>query len=126
MNITLWIIAWLVAVSALASGLSKLAMSREQLAAKGMGWVNDFSPAAVKGIGVLEVLAAIGLVVPALVGKAQVMVPVAAVGLALLMAGAITVHLRRHEPKVITSSVVLLLLAAVLAWARFGPQSFTS
>lgn len=126
MNITLWIIAWLVAASALASGLFKFAMSRAQLAAKGMDWVNDFSPAAVKGIGALEILAAVGLIVPALVGKAQVLVPIAAVGLALLMAGAITVHLRRHEPKVMASSVVLLVLAVVLAWARFGPHSFTS
>lgn len=125
MNILLWIITWLLAASFLASGLSKLAMDRTKLAGIGMEWAKDLSAPAVKTIGVLEILAAIGLIVPALAGTAQLLVPLAAVGLVLLMAGAIIVHLRRHEPKVMVSAVVLLALAVVVAVGRFGPQSFT-
>jgi DoxX-like family len=73
------------------------------LAAFGMGWVEDFSPGAVKSIGTLEVLAAVGLILPAALGIAPVLVPLAAVGLAVLMAGAIITHLRRHEAQVIAS-----------------------
>jgi hypothetical protein len=91
-----------------------------------MGWVNDFSTPAVNTIGILEILAAIGLIVPALAGTAQFLVPVAAVGLVLLMLGAMVVHLRRHEAKDMVSGIVLLALAVVVAWGRFGPQSFTS
>jgi uncharacterized membrane protein YphA (DoxX/SURF4 family) len=125
MNIALWIIAGLLAVAFLASGAVKLARPKEKLAALGMGWVEDFSAGAVKAIGTLEVLAAVGLILPAALGIAPVLVPLAAVGLVVLMAGAIITHLRRHEAQVIASPMALLALAVLVAWGRFGPQSFT-
>ena len=64
MNVVLWIIAGLLAVAFLGAGLSKLLQPKEKLAAT-MGWVEDFSPGTIKLIGALEVLAAIGLVLPA-------------------------------------------------------------
>jgi hypothetical protein len=41
------------------------------------------------------------------------------------MAGAIITHLRRHENQAIVTNLVLLAVAAFLAWGRFGPQPFT-
>jgi uncharacterized membrane protein YphA (DoxX/SURF4 family) len=125
MNIALWIVAGLLAVAFLASGIMKLTWPKEKLAAVGMGWVEDFSAGAVKAIGTLEVLAAVGLILPAALDIAPVLVPLAAVGLVVLMAGATIVHLRRHEAKVIASPMALLALAVLVAWGRFGPQSFT-
>lgn len=120
MNVTLWIIAGLLAAAFLASGLSKLAWSKAKLAASGMGVVEDFSPGAVKTIGVLEVLAAVGLILPALLDIAPVLVPLAAVGLVLMMAGAIVTHIRRHEAQVIAMPVLLLVLSGFVAWGRFA------
>jgi hypothetical protein len=40
------------------------------------------------------------------------------------MAGAALTHLRRKEPPAIAINLVLLVLAAVVAWGRFGPYSF--
>ncbi|MEU8800562.1 DoxX family protein [Spirillospora sp. NPDC048819] len=125
MNIALWTIAALLAVIFLASGAVKLARSKEQLVASGMGAVEDFSPGAVRTIGVLETLAAIGLIVPAAVDVAPVMVPVAAVGVALLMVGAAVVHFRRSEVQGVAATTLFLALAAFVAWGRFGPESFT-
>ncbi len=125
MNIALWSIAGLLAVASLASGAMKLARPKEKLAALGMGWVEDSSAGTVKAIGTLEVLAAVGLILPAALDIAPVLVPLAAVGLVLLMAGAIITHLRRHEARVIASPIALLALAVLVAWGRFGPQSFT-
>jgi uncharacterized membrane protein YphA (DoxX/SURF4 family) len=125
MNIALWIIAGLLAVAVLASGAMKLARPKEKLAAFGMGWVEDFSAGAVKAIGALEVLAAVGLILPAALGIAPVLVPLAAVGLVVLMVGAIITHLGRHEAQVTASPMALLALAVLVAWGRFGPQSFT-
>ncbi len=125
MNIALWIIAGLLAVAFLASGAMKLSQPKEKLAALGMGWVEDSSAGTVKAIGILEVLAAVGLILPAALDIAPVLVPLAAVGLVLLMAGAIITHLRRHEARVIASPIALLALAVLVAWGRFGPQSFT-
>jgi DoxX-like family len=119
-NIALWIIAGLLAVIFLAGGVVKLIQPEEKLAASGMGFVEDFSPAAVKGIGLLEVLAAVGLILPATVDVAPVLVPLAAVGLVLLMAGAMITHLRRHETKAIVVNLAFLALAALVAWGRFS------
>lgn len=124
MNVVLWIIAGLLAVAFLGAGLTKLVQSPAKLKASGMGWVDDFSPGAVKAIGALEVLGALGLILPAALDIAPVLVPVAALGLFLMMAGAAVVHVRRKETKTMAPSVVLGVLSLVLAILRFGPYSF--
>jgi uncharacterized membrane protein YphA (DoxX/SURF4 family) len=125
MNIALWIIAGLLAVVFLAGGAAKLIQPKEKLAASGLGFVEDVRAGTVKAIGTLEVLAAVGLILPAALDIAPVLVPLAAVGLVLLMVGAIITHLRRHEVKAIVVNLVVLALAVLVAWGRFGPQSFT-
>ena len=125
MNIALWTVACLLAVAFLASGIMKLVQPRDKLAASGMGWAEDFSPAAVKTIGALEILAAVGLVVPALLDVVPVLVPLASTGLALLMVGALIVHLRRRESPALVVNLALIALAGFVAWGRFGPESFT-
>ena len=126
MNLTLWIIAGLLAAIFLAGGVGKLIMPKEKIAATPLGgWVEDFSAGSVKAIGALEIPAAVALVLPAAVDIAPVLVPLAAVGLVLLMAGAAIVHLRRHEFKVIAANLAYLALAGFVTWGRFGPESFT-
>ena len=126
MNIALWIVAGLLAVAYLASGVGKLIVPREKLATfRGAGWVEDFSPGAIKAIGALEVLAAIGLILPAALDIAPVLVPLAAVGLVSIMAGAVLTRIRRHETGPMVADMVYLTLAALVAWGRFGPESFT-
>ncbi|HEX6360616.1 DoxX family protein [Actinophytocola sp.] len=126
MNVVLWIIAGLLAAAFLAAGVMKATQPKDKLAASGMGWAEDFSPGTLKAIGVLEVLAAIGLILPAVLDIAPVLVPLAALGLVLMMIGAVVVHARRRENQAIPINLVLLVLAAVVAWGRFGPQSFTA
>ncbi|MET7400196.1 DoxX family protein [Dactylosporangium sp. NPDC005572] len=123
MNIGLWIIAVLVAASFLFSGVFKLALPREKYIAA-QPWAGDAPHWAPKVIGVLEVLGAIGVILPAVVNVAPTLVPLAATGLALVMAGAVVMHLRRGEFPALAPSGVLLILAAVVAWGRFGPYAF--
>src|SRR5262245_45610728 len=126
MNIALWIVAVLLAVAFLASGVGKLILPKERLAARGLEYVEDFSAGTIKAIGALEVLAAVGLILPAALDIAPVLVPLAAVGLVLLMVGAIITHVRRHDgAQAIVVNLVLLALAAFVAWGRLGPWSFT-
>lgn len=125
MSVALWIIAGLLAMAFLASGAVKLIQSKEKLAASGMSVLEDFTAGTVKAIGALEVLAAVGLILPAVLDIAPVLVPLAATGLVLLMAGAIITHLRRHEARAIVVPLALLALAVLVAWGRLGPHAFT-
>lgn len=124
MNIVLWIVAAVLAVIFAAAGVMKATRPKEALATSGLAWVEDFSASAVKAIGAIELLAALGLVLPAAVNIAPVLVPLAATGLALAMLIAIVIHARRREPQAIIINVVLLALAAFVAWGRFGPYAF--
>jgi hypothetical protein len=96
-----------------------LVQPKEKLAASGWAWVEDFGAGSVRAIGTLKVLAAVGLILPAVLDIAPVMVPLAAVGWVLLMGGAIITHLRRHEAQAIVVNLVLLAMAAFVAWGHF-------
>ncbi|MFI9604704.1 DoxX family protein [Streptomyces sp. NPDC052043] len=124
MNIALWIIAAVLGTACLAGGVLKLSRPTEKLAAAGLAWAEDLGTGPVKSLGVLEVLVGVGLILPAALDIAPVLVPLAAVGLMLLMGGAAVLHIRRHEPQAIVVSTVLLVVAGVVVWGRFGPYAF--
>jgi hypothetical protein len=125
MNLALWIVAGLLATVFLLAGSTKLFIPRHKLAtAPGGGWVNDFSAGFVKALGAVEILGAVGLILPAALDIAPLLVPLAAVGLAAIMAGAANVTFRRHESMHALLNLAYLALAAFLAWGRFGPESF--
>lgn len=124
MDVALWIATGLLAVAMLGAGLMKLTQPKPKLVSSGQGWAADFPDAGVKSIGGLEVLAAIGLVVPALLDVATVLVPLAAAGVVLLMVGAAVTHARRGESPNIVANLVLGGLALLIAVNRFGAHSF--
>ena len=126
MNTALWIVAGLLAPVLLIS-TSKMVVPRERIAAVGHAgeWVLDFSPGALRAIGTLELLAAAGLILPAVLDIAPVLVPVTAGCVALLFTGAATMRLRRGERATIVPDLVYLALAVFVAWGRFGPEPFT-
>jgi len=118
MNTAIWIAQALLALVFLGAGVSKLTMPYEKQAER-MGYVKDFSPGAIRTIGVLEVLGALGVVLPALTGIMPWLTPTAGIGLGLVMVGAIATHLRRKEYPLILVNLVLLALAALVAYGRF-------
>ena len=118
MNVAVWIVQILLALAFGAAGIMKITQPREKLATN-MKWVEDFAPNTVKGIGTLELLAAIGLILPFLTGILPVLTPLAAVGLVLTMIGAIITHIRRGESPMVVVNLVLLVLAAFVAYGRF-------
>ncbi len=122
MNTALWIAASLLAALNLAVGVLKLTQPREKLA-ESMAWADHFSDNAVRAVGALEVLGAVGLILPAVTGIAPVLVPLAATGLALMQVGAAVVN-ARYEPNRIPLNIALILLALFVAWGRFGAYPF--
>jgi hypothetical protein len=70
-------------------------------------------------IGILEVLGAVGLILPALTDILPILTPLVAVGLTLTMVGAAITHFRRGEYPNITMNLVLMALALFIAYGRF-------
>ena len=118
MNTVLWILQGLLAFVFVASGGMKVVRTKAQLKAMPqMGWADDFSEPQIKAIGLVEVIGAVGLVLPWALGILPILTPIAAAGLAVIMGGAAATHLRRKEPAV--PPMVLAVLAAGVAIGRF-------
>ncbi len=118
MNVAVWIVQILLGLAFGMAGLMKIIQPREKLQTN-MKWVEDFAPNTIKGIGTLEFLGAVGLILPFLTGIVPVLTPLAAVGLILVMVGAIITHIRRGESPMAVINLVLLVLAAFVAYGRF-------
>jgi DoxX-like family len=126
MNRALWIAAALLALVAIVGGISKAFVPKEKLAEHHGGeWTRDFNSRFVKTLGVLELAAAIGLILPAVLDIAPIMVPVTAGCWVLLMVGAMITHARLGQFKFALLNSVYLALAAFIAWGRFGRWRFT-
>lgn len=126
MNTTLWIIAGILAAGFVVGGTALLALPREKYRALGANqhWVDDFTDGHLKTIGTIKLIGAIGLVLPAALGIAPVLVPLAACGLMLFMAGAATTRLRRNEWRYLAGDIAFITVFGFLAWGRFGLQPF--
>jgi hypothetical protein len=115
MKVAYWIVAGLLALLYLYSGGIKAVRSKDQLRPM-MAWVDSMPLRLVRVIGVLEVLGALGLILPPLTGIAEWLALAAAVGFVGIQIGGITLHVRRGETKVIGLNIALLLMAAAAAW----------
>ena len=118
MILALWIIQVLLALT-FANAASRKLVRQKGKPSKSMAWREDFSRGAVRLVGVLELLGAVGLLVPALTGVLPWLTPLAAAGLALILLGAALVHVRRGENGVIPVIAVLMVLALFVAYGRF-------
>lgn len=124
MDIALWVVAGLFGTGFVAGGAVKLAWRYERFA-DATGWAHDFTPGKVRAMGVLEILGGLGMTLPALVGVLPGLVPLAASGMALYMAGAGTERVRRSEWTLLLGDVAFLAAMLFVAWGRFAAVPFT-
>ncbi len=125
MNLALWIVAGLLALVALVGGITKTFLPKATLAAtSGGSWTAPVPAGLVKALGLAELAAAAGLILPAALGIAPIMVPVTAVCWVLLMIGATLTHYRQGEPNLVAVNVIYLALAVFVAWGRCGVEAF--
>jgi uncharacterized membrane protein YphA (DoxX/SURF4 family) len=123
METALWIVQALLAAIFLVTGTTKLTQPRLKMAAGPMRWASDVTDAQFRAIGLVEVAGAIGLILPAALGIAPLLVPLAAVGLVLVMVGAIRTHVRYSETDRLAVPIAVLALAVFVAVAGFGTYS---
>jgi len=101
-------------------GLLKLTLSYAKYTSfPGVSWSKDFKPEHIRVIGVLEVSGGVGLTVPLFLHSLTMLTPLAAVGVALYMAGAMATHLRRSEyPHMVGILMFFLGPALFVAYGR--------
>ncbi len=76
-------------------------------------------------IGIAEVLAAVGLILPGLTRIMPGLVPAAAVGIMVVMVSATIFHLSRGEYGAAATTFVLLLIATFVAYGRWRRHPIT-
>jgi len=114
-NVVLWVIQTLLAMLFLFSGGVKLAMPIEPMA-KQAGLPGTF----LRFIGVVEVLGAIGLILPGILRIRTVLTPLAAAGLVIIMIGATVIMFRVNGAVQALTPAVVGVLAAFVAYGRWG------
>jgi len=119
MNGILWTLQVLLALLFLGSGIAKSLMSKERMLATGQTGAAAMPVGFVRFIAACEILGAVGLVAPGAFGIFPELTPLAAIGFAVIMAGAGVVHYRIHEFRPIVVNAVLLCLCILIAYKRW-------
>ncbi len=102
----------------LTAGFMKISRPKEALAEQ-MAWVEDFGQGVIRLIGAYEIVAALALLLPVLIGVLPWLAPVAGAALALDLIAAAFVHARWNEFQMIPINVILLVLAVLVAYGLF-------
>lgn len=122
LNIVLWVIQVLLAVMFVMAGVMKL--FQYEKAKEALPWVKEYPKGFVTLVGLVDLLGGVGVILPALTGILTWLTPVAALGIAVLMVVAAAFHARRGENQAIGLNVVLLVLAAFVAYGRWFLRPF--
>jgi hypothetical protein len=118
MNIVLWIIQILLALLFLFAGLTKLLPIIQMPPPPPNMWIPPMW--FLKFIGVCEVLGALGLVLPGLFHRQQYLTVLAAIGLTILMIGAVVVSVMTMGVAAGLTPLIVGVLCAFVAYGRRG------
>lgn len=116
LHITLWIVQILLAGMFLMAGVMKTFTPIDELSLT-LPYAGDME-FLIRFIGLTELAAGIGLILPAALRIKPRLTWLAAAGIALIMLLALIFHLMRGEVSVIGTNIVLGMLAVFVAWGR--------
>jgi putative oxidoreductase len=117
LHVTLWVVQVLLAAFFLMAGINH-GLKPIAEAAQSSPWITGIPVWLARFIGFAELAGAVGVVLPAATRVLPWLTPLAAAGLAVIMALAVPFHVLRGEASVVAFNVVPALLAAFVAWAR--------
>ncbi|MBL0740576.1 DoxX family protein [Chryseolinea lacunae] len=117
-HIGLWVVQVLLAINLVWAAMVKLFQPIEQLSAM-WPWTGQVSVALVKFTGLVDLMGAVGLILPALLRVKPTLIPITALFMIVLMVCASIFHIARGEASLIGVNVVVAVLAAFVAWGRF-------
>ena len=123
MNIVLWVLQFLLGIYFLLIGVMHFIIP-PGLPAQ-MSWMYELPPVLHWVSGIAEILAGLGLILPAVTRIQTRLVPLAAGGLVLTMIGALAWHATRGEMQNVGFNVMLAILAAFVAYGRWRLHPLT-
>lgn len=82
-------------------------------------WAGEVPVVLVKLTGLIDVVGAAGLILPAVLRVKPKLTPVAAIGIIILMVCAGIFHITRGEASQIGVNIVFAAIAAFIAWGRW-------
>ncbi|MEW6469852.1 MAG: DoxX family protein [Bacteroidota bacterium] len=118
MNVALWIAQLALAAMFIMSGFTKVTMPLDKLMIQ-LPWVKDVPADLVRFIGLAELIGGAGVLLPSFFPVKPVLVPLAAMGLCVIMLLAAVFHITRGETEPIGINLALAGLAFFVAWGRF-------
>jgi len=119
MNILLWILQALLALTFLFSGATKLVLPMDMLMSMGSPNQVVLPGLFIRFIGVCEVLGALGLILPGVFHRRQELTPLAAAGLTIIMIGAVVVTIMGDGIALAITPLIIGLLCAFVAYGRW-------
>lgn len=117
MNILLWIIQILLALLFLFAGITKLVIPADVLMANAPPGSTEFPALFMKFIGLVETLGGLGLILPGIFHRRPQLTPLAAVGLVILMIGAVAISVKDHG---ISAGIIPLVTGLLCAFVAYG------
>lgn len=120
MNIVLWVVQALLSLAFAGAGANKAFNAEKAKAMPQMKWMKDVSDPLLRFIGLSEIAGALGLILPMLTGILPWLTPLAAALLGVVMVLAGIFHVQRKEYGNVAANLVLLVLAALVAWGRWS------
>ncbi|OIN59299.1 DoxX family protein [Arsenicibacter rosenii] len=125
LHIALWTVQGLLAAGFAWGGLMKLIQPAGQLAQM-WPWTGQVPGSLLMFTAIVDLLGALGLLLPALLRIQPILTPIAAVGCLVLMVCATVFHIQRGEAALITPNLLFAMMAAFVAWGRFIKVPVTS
>jgi uncharacterized membrane protein len=121
-DVVLWVAQVILGLAFFGAGFDQAVLYED--ARRRMAWVAALPKGLAVTLGTLEMLGAVGLVVPAWTGIQPWLTATAALALAVLMGLAVIYHMSRREIPQIAFSATFGLLAAFVAFGRFVVAPF--
>ncbi len=118
MNAVLWTLQGTLAAIFTVSGLAKISQPKQRLIAIGQTGVTPFPVPVIRFTAFCELLGAVGILLPWLLGVDRFLTPVAAGGFAIVMVGAVASHAYLREPRNVALTVAIFVAAVTVVAGR--------
>ena len=117
LHIAIWIAQGLTSILLFVGAFMKLTMPISELSIN-LKWTAESPKFMVRALGIIDLIGAVGIILPSLLKVKPKLAPIAALGTILLMVSAIVFHIIRNEASVIGFNFVMIVFATFVYWGR--------